>query len=212
MFLEKRTKSSNRSYFNKVKKSYLVTAMIYKISFNLLPLATVTCTSTYYAHPISSPGFSQEDWRSILNRPRSLLLCRPHVSFSRFRTNQPASLFVYLSFTCAKNLLINSSKLASSFCSWFEPPRDKTNKMACAHNEDSNQPWHPPSLIRVFAVRRKKVWVLSYPLSAQRRLWSDWADAQADLSLRWAHCHFVGNVMRRLIFKGVGDRHQTGLH
>ena len=37
----------------------------------------------------------------------------------------------------------------------------------------------------------KKAWVLSYPLSAQRRLWSDWVDAQADLSLRWAHCHFV---------------------
>ena len=30
--------------------------------------------------------------------------------------------------------------------------------------------------------------------------WSDWADAQADLSLRWAHSHFVGFVMRRLIF------------
>ena len=52
-------------------------------------------------------------------------------------------------------------------------------------------PPHPPSLIRVFAVRMKKAWVLSYPLSAQRRLWSDWADAQADLSLRWAHTHFL---------------------
>ena len=41
----------------------------------------------------------------------------------------------------------------------------------------------------------KKAWVLSYSLSAQRRLWSDWADAQADLSLRWAHTHFVGFVM-----------------
>ena len=28
--------------------------------------------------------------------------------------------------------------------------------------------------------------------------WSDWADAQGDLSLRWAHSHFVGFVMRRL--------------
>ena len=28
--------------------------------------------------------------------------------------------------------------------------------------------------------------------------WSDWADAQADLSLRWAHNHFVGFVMSRL--------------
>ena len=48
----------------------------------------------------------------------------------------------------------------------------------------------------VFAVHMKEAWVLSYPLSAQQRLWSDWAD----LSLRWAHSHFVGFVMRRLIF------------
>ena len=69
----------------------------------------------------------------------------------------------------------------------FEPPHDKTNKMACAPNEDVDQPGHPASLIRVFAIRRKKSWVLSYPLNAQRRLWSDWAVAQADRSLRWAY-------------------------
>ena len=87
----------------------------------------------------------------------------------------------------------------------------------CAPIEDSDQPGHPPSLIRVFAVRMKKAWVHGYPLSAHRRLWSDWADAQADLSLRWAHTHlslrwtrthlslrwahshFVGFVMLRLI-------------
>ena len=79
-----------------------------------------------------------------------------------------------------------------------EPPCDKTNKLACAPSEDSDQPGHPPSLIRVFAVRMKKALVLSYQLSAQWRLWSDWADAQADLSLRWAHSHFVGFVMRLL--------------
>ena len=50
----------------------------------------------------------------------------------------------------------------------------------------------------VFAVHMKKAWVLSYPFNAQQRLWSDWADVQADLSLRWAHNHFVGFVMRRL--------------
>ena len=49
-------------------------------------------------------------------------------------------------------------------------PHDKTNKMACEPSEDSDQPGHPPSLIRVFAVRMKKVWILSYPLTAQRRL------------------------------------------
>ena len=83
----------------------------------------------------------------------------------------------------------------------------------CAPSEDSDQSEHPPSPIRVFAVRMKKAWVLSYPLSAQRRLWSDWADVQADLtqlrlwsdwaddlSLRWAHSHFIGFVMRRLMW------------
>ena len=82
-----------------------------------------------------------------------------------------------------------------------EPPQDKINKMPCAPSEDSDQHGHSPSLIIVFAVCRKKAWVLSYPLSAQRRLWSDWADAQADLSLRWAHTHFVGFVISWLILE-----------
>ena len=46
----------------------------------------------------------------------------------------------------------------------------KPNKMACAPSEDSDQPGHPPSLIRVFAICMKKAWILSYPLRAQRRL------------------------------------------
>ena len=60
----------------------------------------------------------------------------------------------------------------------------------------TDQPGHPPGLIRVFAVRMKKAWVLSYSED-----WSDWADAQADQSRRWAHSHFVGFVMRRLNFR-----------
>ena len=38
----------------------------------------------------------------------------------------------------------------------YEPPHDKTNKMTCAPSEDSDQPGHQPSLIRVFAVRSKR--------------------------------------------------------
>ena len=76
---------------------------------------------------------------------------------------------------------------------WAATCQNQQNE--CAPSEDSDQPGHPPSLIRVFAVRMKTSWVLSYPLSAQRRLWSDWADAQADLSLCWEHTHFVGFVM-----------------
>ena len=68
----------------------------------------------------------------------------------------------------------------------------------CVPSENTDQPGHLPSLIRVFAVRMKEAWALSYPLSAQLRLRSDWADAQADLSLCWAHTYFVGFVMSRL--------------
>ena len=52
--------------------------------------------------------------------------------------------------------------------------------------------------LRVFAVRMKIAWGLSYPFCAHWRLWSDWADAQADLSLRSAHKHFFGFIMRWL--------------
>ena len=88
----------------------------------------------------------------------------------------------------------------------FEPHRDKTNKMACAPSEDSDQPGHPPSLIRVFAVHLKKVRILSYPLSGQRRLWSDWADAQAVLSLPWVHmpfCWFYHDTVHLSLYESL---------
>ena len=45
--------------------------------------------------------------------------------------------------------------VASPFCivGLKEPEHDKTNKMTCALSEDSDQPGHAPSLIRVLAVR-----------------------------------------------------------
>ena len=69
----------------------------------------------------------------------------------------------------------------------FGPQHDKTTKMTRAPSKDSDQPRH---LIEVFAVRMKQPRVLSYQFSAQRRLWSDWMDAQADLNLRWEHMSF----------------------
>ena len=79
----------------------------------------------------------------------------------------------------------------------FEPPHNKTNLMTCAPNEDSNQPGHPPSLIRVFAVRSVGSQGSKVSSVGQRRLWLDWAYDQADLNLCWAHrwfcwfCHAV---------------------
>ena len=70
----------------------------------------------------------------------------------------------------------------------------------CAPSEDSDQPGRPPSLIRVLAVRMKKVWVLSYPLSAERRLWSDWTDGWSEAwlgaqSLCW-FCHVAVHLRK----------------
>ena len=57
------------------------------------------------------------------------------------------------------------SSLVGSLCICVrlnELHHDKTNKAACAPSQDSDQPGHPPSLIRVFAVRLKKAMILSY--------------------------------------------------
>ena len=76
--------------------------------------------------------------------------------------------------------------------------------MACAPSEDSDQPGHPPSLISPRCPHEESVgpWL---PIERKRRLLSDRADAQADMSLRWAHSHFVGFVMKRLI-EMIGDK------
>ena len=78
-----------------------------------------------------------------------------------------------------------------------EPPHDKTNKVTVR-----------PAKTQI-SLGILPVWSES-SLSAWRKLgslathWvhseecSDWADAQADLSVRWAHSHVVGFVMSRL--------------
>ena len=44
----------------------------------------------------------------------------------------------------------------------------------CAPSEDSDQPGHPPSLIRGFAVRSMRSWGPNVSSCGQWRLWSDW--------------------------------------
>ena len=64
---------------------------------------------------------------------------------------------------------LQKSSLISCHCHiWATSWQNQRNDSATS--EDSDQPGHPSSLIRVFAVHMKKAWVLSYPLSAQRRL------------------------------------------
>ena len=120
------------------------------------------------------------------------------ISFKNVRLNVKFLLLSYFFFggggiyRCLPETHGTDSKWAAT---WQNQQND------CAPSEDSDQPWHPPSLIRVFAGCTKKAWVLSYPLNAQQRLWSDWADAQADLSLRLRTLillvfHVVAQILR----------------
>ena len=79
-----------------------------------------------------------------------------------------------------------------------EPAHDQTKKMKCAPSEDSDQPGRPPSLIRVFAVRLKNAWVISYPLSASED--SDQTGRMPRLIWVFAGrtCHFVGFLVHWL--------------
>ena len=65
----------------------------------------------------------------------------------------------------------------------------------CVPSEYPDQPGHPPSRIRVSAVRMKKAGILN-------TLWAHSEDSdqavQADLSLRWVPTHFVGFDVWRL--------------
>ena len=75
----------------------------------------------------------------------------------------------------------------------------QNQKMTLVSSEDSDQPGHPPRLIRVFAVRMKKHWVLSYPLSTTEDSDKTGRTPQLIRVFAGRKDHFVGFVMRRLI-------------
>ena len=63
-------------------------------------------------------------------------------------------------------------------------------KMPCAPSELTDQPAHSRGLVRVFAERLVGSQELTASWCGQQRLWWDCAEAQADLSRRWAHMSF----------------------
>ena len=81
----------------------------------------------------------------------------------------------------------------------FEPLHDKTNNMSVRPAKTQISLGICPVWLQFLLCAQ---WVAKNPrfLHAGSEDWSDWADAQADPSLRWAHSHFVGFVMSRLIF------------
>ena len=68
-----------------------------------------------------------------------------------------------------------------------EPTHDRIYNNTCATSEDSDQPAHPHSLIRVFADRMCRLQPPGYPKRAKREPSPYWSDVQADLSLDWLH-------------------------
>ena len=84
-------------------------------------------------------------------------------------------------------------------CLLFQPPHDKTNKMTMHTTKTQislgiRPVWSESSLCTQWIAKGPSV-----SPCGQRRLWSDWSDAQADLSLHWAHmaycwfCHEVAH-------------------
>ena len=80
-----------------------------------------------------------------------------------------------------------------------EPPHDKSNKMAFVPSEDLDQPGHPPSLIRIFAARSMD---MRTQCSFMRTAKTDQSGRMHRLICVFAgrHGHFVGFVMRRLMY------------
>ena len=76
-----------------------------------------------------------------------------------------------------------------------QPHHDKINNMARAPSKDSDQPGHQPSLIRVSTAHTKKPWVPSYPLSAQRSLWSDWLESSLGTQSFCWFCRAAAQIM-----------------
>ena len=121
--------------------------------------------------------------------PRYLIRV-PSVVYSQLFCNLAAKVLIRLTACYAdwpKYLLsIYIRAFFSNFAKWAGT-QDFLYKTACAPSEDSDHTAYPRRLIRVISVRLKKLWNLGYPQNAPRRLWSDCADAQTDLSLRWSH-------------------------
>ena len=61
----------------------------------------------------------------------------------------------------------------------IEPAHDKTYNKTCATSEDSDQPAHPRSLIRIFADRMCLLQPPGYPKQDKRESLPYWMDIQA---------------------------------
>ena len=84
----------------------------------------------------------------------------------------------------------------------FQPAHHKTYSKTCVTSKDSDQPVHPSSLATVLVYFSLNSLEAVEGTCDQRRLRSDCADAQADLSFRWSHKSY-GRFCRALAHLSV---------
>ena len=106
-----------------------------------------------------------------------------------YNTIQPTIAYNSLEIGGISSLTNFEDKWFKSFKKWATSSQNQQSDYA--PSEDSDQPGHLLRLIRVFAVPLMGSSGPKLSSCGQRRLWSDRADAQADLSLRWTHSHFL---------------------
>ena len=122
-----------------------------------------------YKHACTSVMFTEtyDGFDCILNTERDIPMVhreRNSFLFTKY-CPEPGNIILMISFV----FLIQSVFFILGFVLHLSRIMTKPTKWP-AHSEDSDQTGHLPSLIWVLAVCMKKAWVLSYPLSAQRRL------------------------------------------
>ena len=123
----------------------------------------------------------------------------------------------YMLFSCCTITSDNKNKFGKSiFCSFLPNTGTltgidsrwdsvKPTKMLTSHVMTKPSKWHVCAVKTQISLGIHLVWADSVAsggpnLSSygKQRLWSDWGDAQADLSLCWTHSQFVDFVMRWL--------------
>ena len=169
--------------------------------------ATKTCVLFLLALPLKVLGHALYYTSLFLNSVNKILMSKfftnmiyyfqwqrwNSTEFANVTLDNVKNLWQYiLQFTVGKPTFLHNGAihwLTSGFNHFYDHKWAATwqnQQSDCAPSEDSDQPRHPPSLIRVFAVCSMGSWGPKLSSCGQPRLW----DAQAAPSLRWTHMPF----------------------
>ena len=119
---------------------------------------------------LGNQSVTQNDWASALDKWCGPQVMENYENYLKIIIKYPP----YLSRNMTK-----STK-------WLRPAKTQISRVICpVWSESSLSTWRNLGSLATY-------WTYS-------KDWLDWADTQADLSLRWAHTHFVGFLMSCLL-------------